>query len=638
MTNQTRKYIWPVSLAMSLALVGVLVAFVAMAGPQTAQAHGPCNFDDGIEAFVDCVATGGDEEHPPHEGTPQPLDMPANLSADDQTVTSITVSWDAVDGASGYRVEYMGPSHTAYQVYAGALQATSATISGLEPGTLYSIKVTALGVTDESLDSEAAMLQANTDPVAYDLNLSTSSPHAVVSTVTTATGDAMSVVTIQRPDVSVLVNAEVETDSPRDTTSVSVRIESADDTMYLDEDPGITYTTGSSLRGVGPRSIDDGIMDIQIRDAASRVFTLDVTCDADNVASLRGVLDIEIRDDTAAEVVAATILCEPPLEVAPPTERSSACYAISGMPDRIGDDPDTTDVVEYSDVELYTTDKSVQLTVTSYEKAYTITTQNNVETVTETACPHWPQPSVFIRLVDTPGVLPGMPEVDDEGGFVDTNGFIDEHGEVVGVSSGGELMLDIEATRGISLNATETRQVGVREGTFRVFTPADAEIGDQYYVELYDSRDTERIEHLHRDPFRAGLYDRTLNWVGYYDGLTTVSQEYERVVYVSPPVPGVNELQVTFDTGETATANVRWEEIAGAVKYTVAVIDTSNPNMYTLHGAAVKAANVARHHEFTGLVNGRKYIFAVYAELSNGTYSQLRVFIATPEFVASPSS
>ena len=52
MTNQTRKYIWPVSLAMSLALVGVLVAFVAMAGPQTAQAHGPCNFDDGLDAFV----------------------------------------------------------------------------------------------------------------------------------------------------------------------------------------------------------------------------------------------------------------------------------------------------------------------------------------------------------------------------------------------------------------------------------------------------------------------------------------------------------------------------------------------------------------------------------------------------------
>ena len=637
MTNQTRKYILPVSLAMSLALVGVLVAFVVMAGPQTAQAHGPCNANDSLDAFVDCVTSGGDDEHTHDGSTPQPLDMPANLMADDQTVTSITISWDAVTGANGYRVEYKGPSHAVYQVYAGTLQATSATISGLKPGTLYSINVTALGVTDESSNSEAAMLLARTKPVKYELNLSTSSPHAVVSTVATATG-AMSVLTIQRPDVSVLVNAEVETDSPRDTTSVSVRIESADDTMYLDEDPGITYVTGSSLRGVGPRSIDDGIVDIQIRDAASRVFTLDVTCDADNVATLRGVLDIEIRDDTATEVVSATILCAPPLVAPAPTERSSACYAISGMPDRIGDDPDTTSVVEYSDVELYTTDKSVQLTVTSYEKAYTITRLNDVETITETDCPYWPQTSVFIRLVDTPGVLPAMPVVDDAGGFVDTNGFIDDHGEVVGVSSGGELMLDIEATRGIILNAEETRQVGVREGTFRVFTPADVVIGDQYYVELYDSRDTERIKHLHRDPFRDGLYDRTLNWIGYYDGLTTESQEYERVVYVSPPVLGVNELQVTFDTGETATANVRWEEIADAVSYTVAVIDASNPNMFTLLGAAMKATDVARHHEFTGLINGRKYIFAVYAELSNGTYSPLRVFKATPEFVASPSS
>ena len=566
---------------------------------------------------LECVTTGGGEDHTHDGSTPQPLDMPANLMADEETVTSITVSWDAVTGASGYRVEYKVLSDTAYKVYAGDLQATTATISGLEPGTLYMIRVTALGVSGTSEDSEPTTLEANTAPVDYDLEV-----------------DGGMSVDLNSPGLHE-VRAEVITDSPADQTTVAVRISKSAGTMYFDADPGITFTE-SGLRGVGTRSEDDGNLVIDIRDAATRVFTLNVTCIADNAAELRGTLDIEIRDDRQQLVAEATVSCVPSIEPPAPEERSSACYAISGMPDRIGDDPDTTDVVEYSDVELYTTDKSVQLTVTSYEKAYTITRLNDVETITETDCPYWPQTSVFIRLVDTPGVLPGMPEVDDESGFVDTNGFIDDHGEVVGVSSGGELMLDIEATRGIRLNATENRQVGVREGTFRVFTPADAEIGDQYYVELYDSRDTKRIEHLHRDPFRDGLYDRTLNWVGYYDGLTTVSQEYERVVYVSPPVPGVNELQVTFDTGETATANVRWEEIAGAVAYTVAVIDTSNPNMFTLHGAAMKATDVARHHEFTGLINGRKYIFAVYAELSNGTYSRLRVFIATPEFVASP--
>ena len=45
MSNKTRKYIWPVSLAMSLALIGTLAAFVAFGtvGPQPAVAHGPCS-------------------------------------------------------------------------------------------------------------------------------------------------------------------------------------------------------------------------------------------------------------------------------------------------------------------------------------------------------------------------------------------------------------------------------------------------------------------------------------------------------------------------------------------------------------------------------------------------------------------
>ena len=44
MRNKARKHIWPVSLAMSLALVGVLaVVALALAGSNTAQAHGPCD-------------------------------------------------------------------------------------------------------------------------------------------------------------------------------------------------------------------------------------------------------------------------------------------------------------------------------------------------------------------------------------------------------------------------------------------------------------------------------------------------------------------------------------------------------------------------------------------------------------------
>ena len=66
MSNKTRKYIWPVSLAMSLALVGVLAALVVFTAttPENAQAHDPCA-DPALTVpeFVDCVA---DEEDTPH--------------------------------------------------------------------------------------------------------------------------------------------------------------------------------------------------------------------------------------------------------------------------------------------------------------------------------------------------------------------------------------------------------------------------------------------------------------------------------------------------------------------------------------------------------------------------------------------
>ena len=69
MRNKARKHIWPVSLAMSLALVGVLaVVALALAGSNTAQAHGPCDLstwggsgDTLSFPFVECVATEGDE-------------------------------------------------------------------------------------------------------------------------------------------------------------------------------------------------------------------------------------------------------------------------------------------------------------------------------------------------------------------------------------------------------------------------------------------------------------------------------------------------------------------------------------------------------------------------------------------------
>ena len=80
MSNRTKKYLWPASFVMSLALVGVLAAFlaIAMTGSNSAEAHGPCDFGTMTGAdFAACVASGGDDPHTHDDPTPTAAPMPA---------------------------------------------------------------------------------------------------------------------------------------------------------------------------------------------------------------------------------------------------------------------------------------------------------------------------------------------------------------------------------------------------------------------------------------------------------------------------------------------------------------------------------------------------------------------------------
>ena len=65
MSNKTRKYLWPVSLAMSLALVGVLATFVALSaiGSTPVQAHDPC---EGLTDINEIATCEGNEAASPH--------------------------------------------------------------------------------------------------------------------------------------------------------------------------------------------------------------------------------------------------------------------------------------------------------------------------------------------------------------------------------------------------------------------------------------------------------------------------------------------------------------------------------------------------------------------------------------------
>ena len=60
MSNKTRKHIWPVSLVMSIAIIGALAAFLVLAAaPGSSSAHGPddpathdCSDRQGTQAWI----------------------------------------------------------------------------------------------------------------------------------------------------------------------------------------------------------------------------------------------------------------------------------------------------------------------------------------------------------------------------------------------------------------------------------------------------------------------------------------------------------------------------------------------------------------------------------------------------------
>ena len=259
-------------------------------------------------------------------------------------------------------------------------------------------------------------------------------------------------------------------------------------------------------------------------------------------------------------------------------------------------------------VEVLVNSSNVQLTVTSCE----------------------PGP-VYIRFLDENMEVFGT-DVDEDPAYVGA--------DVVGLDSQGKLEMNIveeplTAAAALwygqyslvetALTSTSWTQylsgnVGTYyQGKFRFFDPCSM-VGDHFFVEVYEKyeKDIRELEN---------------------------GKTYEKVTCVPSLQPGANELQVSFDTADvtdanTGTAVVTWEAIDDAAVYTVAVIDTTNAAMFTIHGTPAMVTVTTgdpvanRTASFTGIVSGTRYIFAVYAEVTGGGYSALRSVILTPEFVS----
>ena len=98
------------------------------------------------------------------------------VAASAGSATELSVTWDAVSGASGYRVQWRGPGQaysTSERVHAAAAGATGHTVTGLSAGTRYDVRVTVRhGVGADAHDGAAAVGSATTASALVGLSVS----------------------------------------------------------------------------------------------------------------------------------------------------------------------------------------------------------------------------------------------------------------------------------------------------------------------------------------------------------------------------------------------------------------------------------------------------------------------------------
>ena len=292
----------------------------------------------------------------------------------------------------------------------------------------------------------------------------------------------------------------------------------------------------------------------------------------------------------------------PPPPPDPDIEVSTTdCYSIVGYPDEDRDDladPTIASVdaeIGQDTVQVLNGISSVQLTVTS--------------------CQEGP---VYIRFLDSNGDVFGT-DVDECETCPDAAG-----ADVVGLDSQGRLELNL----------------------MKDYTAAEALMHDQYTLISINPDTDNPMERLVGKPgqYYQGKFRfyAPCEWgpfnVQVHEPNGKVLQELQNgmmsaeVTCVPAEQAEAQPIEVVQGSRADREMIVRWQPIADAVEYTVAVLDTSDPAMYTVPYVEMFDASATRETTVTGLTSGTRYIYAVYAELPGGTYSPVEFVINTPEF------
>ena len=661
MTDKIRKRLGPVSVVATIAVLGLLAAFIALTAlPNSASATSHPPPPPPLPGATPPPSGPPAPELP--EPAAQPLPMPTEVMADASVSQELTVTWMSVTGASSYRVDYKLASATDYQLAAiVGPNATSYTIMNLLPNSNYSIRLTAIGTSGQSLNSTPAVITAMTAPVAYDLLLSheDSSGDITCADRTSprpgcASGDSdfdgdgdgtqesdfvevranmpvdapiagminvgyewIDKANIRAVDDRVRIHAEIHTDSPSDTTTVSIRIENSDATASFDSTPGITYET-AGLNAPGVRSIEDGTVDIQIRDAATRVFDLYVNC---NGQPLEGMLDIEVRDEDQNLVAEALIMCAPP--VIPPLADtiSTVEYSVASYGDweyhNVTDGYINAIPIPDGVIHMVNDHPTRQLGELKRDEPVVNTYQlgiSDVENLTRRVNPEEGQNTIQV-LVGAPNVQLTVTSAEEGPAyirFLDSNmeAFgtdVDEEpaqagADVVGLDSQGRLemnlMLSLSAEKALAYDQYDvvvpgdpTANAYLRgnagayyQGKLRFFNPCPSELGEghHFYVEVYE---------------KSGKYLKTT----------------EKVVCIVPPGIVPTELAVTTFSDVPGTVRLSWVEARSAVAHWVIAIDDAT--RIAAPDSLQRIASPGGSAVIEGLADDTEYIFAVAAEL-----------------------
>ena len=643
MTNKIRKHMWAVSGVMAIAIVGALAAFIVLASnPGVAIAHGPVD-ENACDSLSGLALELHNVEHELGGSTPCPA--PGAAPSDTPAVPGftiehggqggqVTVNWEAVEGVAEYTVEYRQcdavPCSGTFTVVNLAATIRSHSITGLNAGAQYQVQVTATNATgvlarSSSLASTSRYLMTfntGTTPLLSDpASLTTDGEAGVDSTITA---------TVWVPT----------TTDPDRTDTLTIQFVSMDDSADplkyygIDVNDREEFTT-LGLLAVSSTGTGHGELTIRPRDANKRSFDMTFACTLPATRVYVIVYDDEVN---VVEQGWVTLECAAPGPASGETA-GGECYSVTGVFDQRRDDLDLVEDNYSRTVDsavgargIFITDGKLDIrnrrAEIGQDTTEVLVTSPNVQLIV-TSCEPGP---VYIRFLDENMEVFGT-DVDEEPAYAGA--------DVVGLDSQGKLEMNImeqsltaaealmydqyslvergvTSTSWVQYLSGNARTDAYYQGKFRFFDPCSM-VDDHFFVEVYEKygKDIRELEN---------------------------GKEYEKVTCVPSLQPGANELQVSFDTADvtdanTGTAVVTWETIDDATVYTVAVIDTSNSDMFTLHGVPATVTVTAgdppenRIARFPDIVSGQRYIFAVYAEVTGGGYSALRSVILTPEFV-----